>query len=353
MTPPKQDGTWAYPYYEGACIDMLRPNITTVVWLVRGTSLHYWEYQYMQDVLTGNMFQVCLIRWKEYVRRREGIFGFLRKELTTHESEHLGQILHQAKYYNNKVALILSTNEVKLRDLVDCLSRDNVHYLPALLIHLSDEDLAQDPRFYSNLVDPDGLVLRQYHIANEKLPKSPQVRTMPLGYAEEFPVNTDSCAAITINAQSNATRFLAWTFVGTVYDHRKEMINTLSATYALRSFVKSASADAHGMFHLYKDTMFVPIGRGHVNLDCFRIYEAVISGAIPVIVGPPEEISQTFADHQDPPFVFAESWSAAARQMALLRHDFLKWRAHADRLAPWWCNWLRSLRLQVSNVLKH
>merc|ERR1711862_141764 len=102
---------------------------------------------------------------------------------------------------------------------------------------------------------------------------------------------------------------------------------------------------------IYRDAMFVPIGRGYVNLDCYRIYEAVVAGAIPVVVGPKEEILETFAGHRDPPFVFAESWDAAAKLMTPFRHNHTKWQAFARQLAPWWCNWLHSLRLQIGLTL--
>ncbi len=36
------------------------------------------------------------------------------------------------------------------------------------------------------------------------------------------------------------------------------------------------------MFEKYKEAKFVLSGRGQLNLDCFRIYEAIIAGALPV-----------------------------------------------------------------------
>jgi hypothetical protein len=38
------------------------------------------------------------------------------------------------------------------------------------------------------------------------------------------------------------------------------------------------------MLEIYKQSKFVVIGRGQANLDCFRIYEAIIAGALPVRV---------------------------------------------------------------------
>ena len=40
--------------------------------------------------------------------------------------------------------------------------------------------------------------------------------------------------------------------------------------------------------NIYSQSIFVFNGRGNVFLDCFRLYEAIIAGAIPVIVGEKE-----------------------------------------------------------------
>ena len=48
------------------------------------------------------------------------------------------------------------------------------------------------------------------------------------------------------------------------------------------------------LFDLYRESLFVPIGRGNISLDCFRIYEAIVAGAIPVMCGTNQEIEMTF-----------------------------------------------------------
>merc|ERR1711879_931886 len=108
-----------------------------------------------------------------------------------------------------------------------------------------------------------------------------------------------------------------------------------------------AERNATTMYEIYKESAFVPIGRGHVRLDCFRIYEAVVAGAVPVVVGPSKEISWAFANHRDPPFLFAESWDSAAQQMELVLKSPTELSAWRSRLAPWYCNWQRSLRRHI------
>ncbi len=58
------------------------------------------------------------------------------------------------------------------------------------------------------------------------------------------------------------------------------------------------------MFDVYNDSIFIPNGRGNFTLDCFRIYEAILSGCIPVIVGKNEELDTIFYYNNDkPPFI--------------------------------------------------
>ena len=68
----------------------------------------------------------------------------------------------------------------------------------------------------------------------------------------------------------------------------------------------------HELFNIYKESLFVPVGRGNVSLDCFRIYEAIVAGAIPVICGTNEEIQMTFNFHEKiPNIIVADTWDEA------------------------------------------
>merc|ERR1712066_822810 len=101
------------------------------------------------------------------------------------------------------------------------------------------------------------------------------------------------------------------------------------------------------MLGVYKRSTFVPVGRGHINLDCFRIYESIISGALPVVVAPEEEIRNTFVEHHDIPMVVASDWSAAADQMSNLLGNPQELRALQAKLPTWVCETIGSLRAQI------
>ena len=41
---------------------------------------------------------------------------------------------------------------------------------------------------------------------------------------------------------------------------------------------------AREMRAVYNRSQFVVVGRGWTSLDCFRVYEALIAGAVPIVV---------------------------------------------------------------------
>lgn len=88
---------------------------------------------------------------------------------------------------------------------------------------------------------------------------------------------------------------------------------------------------------------FVPVGRGNKSLDCFRIYEAAACGAIPIVVGPALEMTNTFGKPL-PPMLWAATWAEAKDEVdRLLRNDqqlMLQQRSVVD----WWETSLTKLR---------
>ena len=91
-------------------------------------------------------------------------------------------------------------------------------------------------------------------------------------------------------------------FIGANKSDRGQMKDVLNK-HMLRTNIKfvgnnwninDLSYSPRDMFDIYNNSIFVVNGRGNSNLDCYRIYEAIVAGAIPVIVGKQEEINITF-----------------------------------------------------------
>jgi len=333
----KSAGDPRYPFLvqqtEQTCIAAMVPNVPTVVYL-KGRMPYFslWEAQYLQDLLRGLSTNTILCE-------------------VSHWESNMEEMLQQGEASKSPIGLIINSNEIGVGHLADVMQGlRGKHRLPTLLIHLSDETGKRPPQHYNRIVGEDGLVLRQYHFSHYKLPSRPRVLTMPLGYAAEAPFSANSCEA-SQSARSFTQRDYDWAFIGTVYAHRKEMVNHLSNDTRFRKHYVG-QLPAANMLEVYKKSTFVPVGRGHTNLDCFRIYESIISGAIPVVVGPKEEISSAFVEHHDIPMVAASDWSAAADQMSKLLSNPEELRALQTKLPTWVCKTIGSLREQIGDQLK-
>jgi hypothetical protein len=98
------------------------------------------------------------------------------------------------------------------------------------------------------------------------------------------------------------------------------------------------------MFDVYSNSIFVPSERGHHSLDCLRLYEASLSGAIPIVVGNIEEIKNTFMYEECPPWIFAESWEKAIEVCKKLLRDPTLLQKRQNTVLYWWYKRVQNLR---------
>jgi hypothetical protein len=90
-------------------------------------------------------------------------------------------------------------------------------------------------------------------------------------------------------------------------------------------------------FETYSNSIFVINGRGNCSLDCFRIYEAIVAGAIPVVVGSSDEINSTFYyNNKRVPFIHEESWEKALVRCNTLLGQPTTLQELQDELLTWW-----------------
>jgi hypothetical protein len=106
-------------------------------------------------------------------------------------------------------------------------------------------------------------------------------------------------------------------------------------------------------FEIYNDSIFVLSGRGNVSLNCFRIYEAIVAGAIPVLVGDLKEIETTFCFHgKIPPFVFDESWEKAVEQCNDLLKNVTLLQEIQNNLVDWWNSEISTIKQQIKQAIQ-
>lgn len=200
---------------------------------------------------------------------------------------------------------------------------------PKVIVCLSDELASEDLSSFNKLGDHCQLFLRQYHHPNYTYTEN--TLHIPLGF-------TNGCKTFANDKK------LSWTFFGTMKSDRLEMIKTfrqLSPHFVGNSISKEL------MCKIYSSSFFVPCGRGNSSLDCFRLYEASMNGAIPVVVGSPEEIKSTFKYEEDPPWIFADNWHNAVLQCKNLLEKDVNHRQVLD----WWNYRVNKLSKKIKTVL--
>jgi hypothetical protein len=126
----------------------------------------------------------------------------------------------------------------------------------------------------------------------------------------------------------------------------------LQAFDAWKGGVRTEGLTPAAMFELYKNTIFVPSPRGNVRLDCFRHYEATLSGAIPVVAGDRSEIVDTFCKEGDPPWIIGDTWEHAVEQCKaeLEAPELLQKRQ--ERLLAWWKARVNGVQRRISEALR-
>jgi hypothetical protein len=239
--------------------------------------------------------------------------------------------------------LILSSHVWPLEDVLPFAEANPQRQV---LVLLGDEfvkfeaDRDERRRRFQALFNLFPRVLRQYALGGSFDITKP-VFEMPLGYAEGM---FERFAPIKLSLRPPESRRHIWSFVGDQKkEDRVEMITKMTQAFGSAPLPDSALSMPLQMRKLYENSIFVPIGMGNWNANCFRIYEALSCGAIPVIVLPLREREYFFgglgkweneSDRSLPPFVFLKSWSEAPAVLSYL----LKSRTHFN------------LRVQLMNI---
>lgn len=178
----------------------------------------------------------------------------------------------------------------------------------------------------------------------------------PLGYVKGF-LSGNASSNLVMNKMEN--RNISCSFVGQLKSDRGQMCSIFSKMpncYIKPVYnnwtLNALPVSPKQMFQLYYNSVFVPIGRGNISLDCFRIYEAIVSGAIPVIVGTMKEVLDTLKYNGNPPsMVQAETWERAFSVCSELLLDKPKLQLMQDKNVEWWNSQIRSVRNKFSELI--
>ena len=124
----------------------------------------------------------------------------------------------------------------------------------------------------------------------------------------------------------NKNKKYDFSFVGQLKNDRIEMLNKFKSNFS-KSFInigntnwnstKNQRINSTLLYQIYNESLFVPIGRGNNSLDCFRLYECIIAGAVPVIVGTEKEIKETFS-YNMPTIISNISWESVINDCKII-----------------------------------
>jgi hypothetical protein len=214
---------------------------------------------------------------------------------------------------------------------------------PTVLVQLSDE-LGTRVK-YATLKDEVDVFVRQYHHASYGMPDS--MLYMPLGYMAGMLDGRSSTDLASI--PPIAEREHVWSFAGNAQKQDRQEVLRLFAEW--NKGVRTEQITPAAIFDLYRNSIFVPSPRGNFRLDCLRLYEASLAGAIPVVAGSAEEIEDTFCMEENPPWIIADTWPHALEkcQAELERPDLLQERQRA--LLAWWKARVDNLRNAIYQAL--
>ena len=247
-----------------------------------------------------------------------------------HERE---QVTADYKYPHR--ALVFSSNWLS----VDDVKRMCDSLKPTIIVHCSDE--YGDRLAYEELSDMCQLYLRQYFYAH--YPTRANTVVIPLGYTSGM----FSGSSFFHTCKPAAERELAWAHVGAMKADRAEMQRAFSSLQP-GFFGKS---DKAVMRALYSNAKFSPIGRGNSSVNCFRIYEAITCGAVPVVVASAQEVQNTFAPDGTLPWLAAETWDDAVLRCRQLVNNNTAIDMLQKSCTAWWHERVRNLNNRVAAVL--
>ena len=178
---------------------------------------------------------------------------------------------------------------------------------PKLIIHNSDEHGTRPEML--NLSKYTSLMLTQYMFHHNTV--SHNVLNVPVAYLPGFHVrgvpNWEDIKPMN-------KREYDWSFVGELKSDRAYAIDTFKTIWNdARYYCGKTSRDK--MNDVYNNTRFVISPRGYKNMLCSRTFEAITSGAIPIIAGcTRDEMEKTYNYFGlDVPFLHADTWEEAVQ----------------------------------------
>jgi hypothetical protein len=210
----------------------------------------------------------------------------------------------------------------------------------AWLLHLSDETYEGGYDLYENFRG----VFRTYWSA---VFNPQRVMQIPLGYSAKVRSKAPLLA-------STARKYL-WCFMGGAnISSRPEMIRAFEVLEpAFLHATDRGNVSRIGKEHyvsILRDSVFVPSPMGNTNLDCFRVYEALECGSIPLLEKRFrfDYFRHLLGPHPLPTFT---NWDKAAQFVRWMQEHPVEMDHLATECSQWWCEYKRHLSVDIERFV--
>ena len=285
-----------------------------------------------------------LINWElDYIKYDividKNIISKTINEIDTHFLENNKDLINSNIFVFSSNDTDTDTSYKKLNEIITTLK-------PLVIIHLSDEYGVKNIK-YLQLSYKTKLYLRQYNFKDYNISSYPNTYQIPLGYMVGMlkqQSSIDRTDIIPINE-----RKYTWAFIGNMKQDREELIDKFKNNFNNYYFQKT---DPNEIYNIYNNSIFVPNGRGNITLDCLRLYEGALAGAIPVIMGNIDEIKYTFDfNNNRPPFIYVETWDEAIIKCKELLKNPKKLTEIQNNILFWWNNIIKNIRMKIIEII--
>jgi hypothetical protein len=280
----------------------------------------------------------------------------------------INEILHntstEIEFFNRKTFKLLSKrNDIIQKNILIINKACDIHEIintvkhikPLIIIYTSDEigNITQ----VTNLEKYTKVLLRQYN--HKHYTYSENNYQIPLGYSKYYLSNKPSSS---IHPKKITERELNCSFIGAFKTDRMVMKETFQKNMKniKIEFVENyweldkLPYKPQQCFEIYNNSIFVICGRGNSSLDCYRIYEAIVAGAIPVVVGKIDEIEIAFHYNNNiPPLIYSDTWEKAVIKCNELLNHPEQLQTIQNELLLWWKNQIKYIHEIVTHVLKN
>ena len=233
-------------------------------------------------------------------------------------------------------AVIVYGSEKYNPEFIRYIEEYNVLGYNYIIIHLSDESYKHDISYYKIAKK----VFRTYY--NIEYTEKYNVETIPLGYKSGI-----------VRYNKDEIKYL-FNFIGQMKTNRYDMLDVFKKTsynyfvHLTNQWNDPNSINGKEYYNVLSDSLFTLCPMGWINMDSFRICEALEMGSIPIVlrdVSKYDYYKNVFGEH---PFIIGDTWEEVYDRIEnMCETDYIQYR---ENVLYWYKGFKYDLK---KNILKN